>query len=342
MQQKTNKLNACIPILMISCLASNAYAINPIPKEDGISGFINLGVGGIQVESNMLAEAPFGDLGSDRISNLTDSADEESNPMPIVNFELAYTWADSRTQVFIGNQLEDFLRFDFDTRLGVRQEIGAIGTLGLSFTNTSINTETWEDPYDTTGKRSKTDRSSKGARIELDRILGSNFEVRFSSREVEIDDELSGNSLGSLTAAEIAMLDREGDTKQVDIAYAFDLGDKGILVPRLSAIDYDRDGDAMTNDGVLMELSYAVKQGRLRYVTNVSYGSFDFDDINPIYGVKDEVDRAAVSFNVFWADAFGLKGWSGNAGFAFYQEDHDIDFYDAEVKLVNFTLLHQF
>ncbi len=116
--------------------------------------------------------------------------------IPVIGLELAYTFASTRTQIFLGNQLEDYIRFDFSTRAGVRQEIGKAGIIGASFLQTPLATEVWEDPFLTGSERSETDRTSDGYRLIWDNIYGTGLELRYSAREVDIDRERSGESLG--------------------------------------------------------------------------------------------------------------------------------------------------
>ncbi len=330
----------CSSIMLMST-SSTAIAMDAIPKETGVSGFINLGVMGMSVETNMLSKTPLNDLGKENINSLTDTPDSKSSAIPLVNFELSYTWAESRTQIFIGNRLEDFLRFDFATNLGVRQGAGRAGVFGLAAISTPLKTKVWRDPYQINVKREDTDRTSEGFRISWDKILGSQLEIRASTRDVEIDDELSGTAEG-LSAAERALLNREGKTKSFDISYKFTVGGDNRLVPRLTYIDYDRDGRAMANDGAQLELSYIIKADALRYVTNLTFGNFEYDEVNPIYSEKDETDRLGFTFTVFWEDIFGLKDWSGNAGVVWFEDDNKIDFYDTKVGAISIGMLTRF
>ncbi len=92
--------------------ATPAFSIQPIPQDSGFSGFINFGAGAITAKSNMIAGNDLANIGKKRIDSLTDSPDSESDVILILNGELAYTFASTRTQVFIGNTLEDFVRFE--------------------------------------------------------------------------------------------------------------------------------------------------------------------------------------------------------------------------------------
>jgi hypothetical protein len=99
---------------------SAAHAVSPIPEETGFSGFVNLGVGGARVKSNTLAKILGNDIGDDSINSLTKSPGEQNTQVPAVAFELSYTFG-TGTQIFVGQLLEDYVRFDSSTRGGVRQ-----------------------------------------------------------------------------------------------------------------------------------------------------------------------------------------------------------------------------
>ena len=104
-------------------IATSGLSMTPIPEESGISGFINIGAGGITAKTNMIAGIDFIDVGKKRIDSLTDSPDSESSVLPVINGELAYTFDSTRTQLFIGTLFEDFIRFQGATLAGIRQEL---------------------------------------------------------------------------------------------------------------------------------------------------------------------------------------------------------------------------
>jgi len=329
-------------IFLIS-ISSTALAIEPIPEDTGISGFINPGIFGATVKSNMLAEMPLVDIGAETITSLTDEPGSEGFLLPSVSYELAYTWAQSRTQLYIGNQLEDFLRFDLTTNVGVRKEFGRAGIFAVEAISSSFTTRVWSDPYATNVKRDSTSKTVSGARIIWDQILGSAAEIRVSSVTQEVDNETSGTALG-LTVAERDSLNREGDVNRIDIQYAFPVGN-GLFVPRLKFTDYDLDGEAMAHDGTVLELSYATKIGALSSVTNLNFGKKEYDVINPVPafgGIKDEADLLGFNTTILWGNIFGLKDWMGNASFIFVTQDHDIDFYDTQITAIRFGALHKF
>ena len=329
-------------------IASPVLAVEKVAEEPGISGFFMLGAGALSVESNTLATAVDGnvDLGDDTIGDLDDDADSESGVIPLVNLSLTYTFENRATELFFGNSLEDFLRFDFSTTLGVRHQTENLGIFEVASLSTPIATEVWEDPYLTDASREETDRTSDGFRLHWGSILDSHFDLRVSSREIDIDKERSGDSLvaaGDITASEQELLDRNGDVNVASIIYNRRIDEGRFLIVTGNSIDYDLDGDAMSQDGFTMQLTYGTRlDSRKRLVTNFELGSFDFDKRNPVFDEKNSRDVASLTMTLFLEDPFGFKDWISNTGFVYGQSDHDIDFYDTQVAMINFGMLRRF
>lgn len=131
----------------------------------------------------------------------------------------------------IGNLLEDYLRLDFTTQAGIRQELPDGSILGAGYVFNAIPTEVWEDPYVAGRRRKKTDRRASGLRFTYDKILRTNLQVEFTWRKTNVDDELSGRTYLGLPADQAERLDRESNQYQLEVLYAFKFGEKHFLVP---------------------------------------------------------------------------------------------------------------
>ncbi len=320
--------------VVLSLYATMAFAIEPIPKESGFGGFVSLGVGGNRIKNNMIAGNVFADVGKDRIRSLAQSPDSESTAMPSIGFELKYTFADTGTQLYLGNALEDMLRFDLTTQLGVRQDLEDYGIVAAAFVFNGIATEVWKDPYNTTQKRKETDRTANGVRFIWDKIMGSDLQIQYTARKIEIDKERSGVSLG-LTNAETKLLRREGDFGQAEILYRFKLADKQILIPSFVYTKDDLDGDAMSSDTYDFQLTYSFTRNKFNLIANGFVGRSECDEKNPIFSKKQEDDRYGGAVRVSYRQPFGWQPF-GNETFnvwgsvAFYRSDANINFYEQE------------
>ncbi|MEE4144923.1 MAG: DUF2860 family protein [Halieaceae bacterium] len=317
-----------------------------IPEKSGFSGYVNLGVGGISVKSNMMASIINGkvDLGDKQIDNLADSPNSsEGGAIPAVNFELSYTFASTRTQVHFGNLLENYLSMEMNTLAGIRQDIGNAGNIGASVQTTVIDTQVWSDPYLTDARRKDTDRTAQGFNVYWQQIMRSGLELKYSTTEIDIDKERSGDSL-ALSTAQRKLLDRNGDVNRYTMSYEFASDDKHhIVTPSLAYVDRDLDGQAMANDGGVASLNYIYQHNNhWRYVLNATYGDYDYKETNPIYAKQDSANSYGISGTVFYTEPFGWKDWSFNATAGYYEEDNDIDFYDTEVGVVVFAMFRKF
>ena len=324
-----------------------AYAIEPIPDESGLSGFLSLGAAYNSAKTNMIAGNSFGDVGNSAVDSLTNSPDSNKSGSVNFNFDLRYTFASPRTQLFVGNSLENALRYDFATQLGVAQELPGKNLVAASLLFSSIPTEVWRDPYVLYFEREETDRKSTGIRLAWDRILGSELQLQYSYRKIELDDEYSGIFLG-LSPSERDLLDREGKVHKAETLYRFFFDSKKhTLIPAVIYTDLDLDGDAMANDGLDFQLSYGYNSDNYSLVVNVLIGYEDYDKVNPIYFKKRDEDHYGAGLIGFYHNPFG---WSA-PGFKrtslyfktdYLNSDSNIDFYDTEIFSVGTGLFFRF
>jgi hypothetical protein len=323
--------------------AAPAYSILPIPQDSGFSGFINLGAGAITAKSNTIAGNNLATIGKERIDSLTESPDSENEVIPLINGELAYTFASTRTQLYLGNSLEDFIRFETATLAGVRQELPDKSIVALSYVFSAIRTEVWADPYVVGQDRTETDRTSSGLRLGYDKILGSDFEIQFTWRSIDLDDERSGLTQLGLPPDQAKLLNREGDSYEFEVIYPFRFKQgKHILAPAFSYRRLGLDGEAMANDRYQGQLTYAYMGEKFSIAGNLILGIADADEINPIYLEKREDDIYGVSLSVFYRKFLDVQGLSLVGTAAYFRSDSNIDFYDTTIGLLGLSVLYRF
>jgi hypothetical protein len=334
------KRNVAVSILFVVILmmtANPAGALDPIPNQAGFSGFIRPGVGYLDIETNMVAEFAGFELSSDPISSLTESNDSESTGIFLMPFNVAYTFGNLGTQVFLGTQLTDLARFDLTQQLGVKQKIGGLGLLQVGFVRSGIATEVWEDPYLVGLERSTTDRDLTGAQVVWGKIFGSDLELTLSFRSIDIDDEKSGQSVTpALSPAQLSLLERDGDQKSIEALYLFKLGGDHFLAPSVRFLVDDRDGDARANDAYSFKLTYSYLAQPCTVLLNGSIGKAEYDEVNPIFGKEQEDDLLGADLQILYTNPWGWTlGGSKPMRFfvsgGFLERDADIDFYDEKV-----------
>jgi hypothetical protein len=329
----------CVLILY----TSTSFALEPIPEESGISGFVTFGAGVFSIKSNMIAGSGLSDFGKENIDSIFDKpGDAKTKVLPVLVGELRYTFAQSRTQVFLGNRFEDFLRFDFTTALGVRQELPDSSTLGVGFVF-GLPTRVWEDPYVENRDRDKTDRSSPGARIIWDEILESNFQLEFVYQNIDIHKELSGRTQLNLPQSEAGRLDRDGNRYRAELLYRFFLGERRHrFIPALRYVRDDLDGDAMSNNRYALQLTYGYDGEKFAVVANANFAHSEHDKENPIYDKTQKDDSVGLGLTGFYKKPFGAKKWSV-VGSVFGNKSYsNIDFYESEAFGVAIAAFYRF
>jgi opacity protein-like surface antigen len=316
--------------------ANVVFALDPIPKQPGFSGYVQPGLGYLSIKSNMVAKVLSFDLSDQKISNLNDEPDSQSTMLFSLPFKLAYTFQGGRTQVFLGTEVGDLLSFDTAQQLAIKQDVGSLGVMqaGLLF---SGSTRVWKDPYVTGQNRDDTDRKNMGAQFTWDKMFGSNLELEYSIRKIDIGSEKSGEFLG-LSNSDQDRLDRNGVVHQVSAAYQFTFAEKHRLTPEIALSYADLDGEAMANTGVDLKLNYTYLGDPVTLVLNGSIGQADYDKSNPIYGKTRDDDRYGVSATVYYKNPWGWKLF-GSEPMQFYVTgaysltDSNIDFYTQEALL---------
>lgn len=327
-------------VFIVAVLLSSASVeaeIIKIPTHSGFSGFIMGGVGAVQYQSNMY-KGPHDD--NEMHNGLLNTPESYSSMTPIIGADIRYTFSETRTQLFLGNLIQDAVRFDFTQQLGVRQQIGNNGIIAIGYVFPLKPTETWSDPY-AQGHRHETDINSGGARLAWDQIWGTSFNAAYTVRQFDIDDERSGATL-VLSNAERDMLDRNGINNEFVLSYDFILRSNHILRPEFTYSKGRFDGSAMSYEKTQAQLSYGYNNSQWSLVSNMYLGRMSHDEINPVFGRKADSDECGINATLFWHHLFNVKGLNGLISAAYSKSDSDISFYDAYISRFNTGLIYHF
>jgi hypothetical protein len=337
---------AALAVLMVLGVGS-AAALDPIPQKSGFTGFIRPGVGYLSFKSNLVASFLGYDLSDEKIDSITDKPDSQGSGIVLVPFSIEYTFASTRTQLFLGTDLTDLIRFDMSQQFGVKQGIGSWGILQGGVLFSGIPAKVWRDPYVEGVDRSDTDRDSMGARLVWDRIFGSGLQVQYTYRKIDIDDEKSGQFLvnrGDITAGQAKLLERDGKRHVADILYRFDFGKHHTLAPAFIYSYNDIDGDAMKNDTYDLQLTYGYLGDPFVFTGNIFIGQAEYDEDNPIYNKDQEDDRYGIQGTLYYRNPwnwglFSSKPMNFYIGGAYVKTDSNIDFYDQEAIMTTAGVL---
>ena len=329
-----------ISLLGLSLLAANsAHAdLGRIPKESGWSGFLLGGINVVNYESSFYS----GDDDHSTLSGLT-SPESSSAVTPLINADIRYTFADTRTQIFLGNLIQDAIRFDFTQQLGLRQGLGDKGIVAGSLVFSAMPTEQWSDPFAVGVARSSTDINSTGVRASWDNIWGSNFNGSLTTRNIDVDEERSGQQYDAIYHTSYASaLDRNGKIHALELSYQWRFAPGQLLEPALIYRDADLDGSAQRYQQSGVQLTYAKRGPQWSFVSNLYLGQSNYDKANPLFNQYADADEFAMNTIFFWHNLFGVSALSATASAAYANASSDIAFYDSRATRFSTGLLYNF
>jgi hypothetical protein len=321
--------------------ATPSQAAPSITHQSGWSGQINIGAGFGQSETNMLASLSSIDLGAERIDTLNEDAGSEDIGFPVLQFDLNYTLGETQTQFYLRNQPSPYVALDMEVLGGIRQQVTGIGIIDVALSSTTVPADVWKDPYLVGTNRGDTERTTTGLHIAWRNIMDTALSFEFSSKELEIDDEDSGESL-ALSGRDRRLLERTGEVYRFNVEYALKIGENQRLVPAVSWLDYDLDGAAMAEDGAALRLSHHYQRNRWRIVSGIEYRGLESAEDNPIYGDSADKDVLSLGITAFYERPFGLENWTANVRASWYDADSDIDFYDESLAAFSLGMLYRF
>ena len=334
------KLRFCTLALLLILAASPIAAQDHIPETSGFSGFAMLGGTYFGVASNFLVGGKpivLNEVGDALIPSIFAGPSTNTSPGLAGGGEVNYTFSSSRTQIFLGNRLEDLLRLDLVFGLGVRQQIGKAGILAGSVLYTPAELEFWVDPYIQGEVRQATEMTLPGYRLRWSEVFGTGLELTLTDRFYEFDQEASGAwlaSQGQLDPSLLPLLDRNGDILRFQALYRIDAG-RHRFEPALRLVDDRHDGKAMANDGYSVQLTYLWRSPKVILDVNVLYGSRTGKAVNPIYLRRLDSDRWGAALTAFIpVRKYERSVLSVFVGGEYFRENTNIDFYDSAVNMV--------
>ena len=323
-------------VLLAALTAQPAMAQDDIPETSGFGGFVLVGAGYFNVESNLIVTgAPLvSDVGNAQIASIFDAPTSGSSGAVPFSAELNYTFAGTRTQLFFGNRLEDMLRLDVVFGIGVRQELPDKSILAASLLVTPAELKFWSDPYVEGEDRTPTALNWPGLRLRWARILKTGLEVTATARRYRHDEENSGDwliSQGRLTPQDQPLLNRDGDILELQALYRIDVK-RHRFEPTVRYIDDNHDGAAMANSGYSLQLTYLYLSPKVVLDANVLYGNRKGDAVHPVYGEALDADRWGAALTALIpVTLFNSRAWSVFVSGEVLRVKANIDFFDTRL-----------
>ena len=320
-------------ILFIICVcltAGLANAQEPLPRTSGFSGYLE--ILGAYISTNS-------QLNTDNDNRKTDSLDESGErvnkfrPLPLGL--IRYTFAEQRTQLFMGVLPENVAQGQFFVEAGARHILSnGTGLRASIIPLTPIEQKTWEDPFVIGQNRRRTDIDSYGFKLAAETILGSGLTVKYGWARQSIDDENSGTFLLSqpgtfLMPDDLDDLDRDAHFHRITTQYSIQIAPRMRLTPILRYTRSDADGDANSFHSLTPELSFIYFGNQLQASVNVSANTEWYDSEHPVFDKKRREFNPGLFAILGYKDPFGFKKFRIDWFNAFFKSNSNIDFYDS-------------
>lgn len=311
-------------MLVLFSMPGLAVAQDDEQAQGGFYGDIILGGGLVTGKPSQLEVTDDNEI----IDGLDERAESMSEAFPFIMAEVGYRFADTGTEISVGNQLGQ----TGEVALSVRQSLQDWGDLGITLGYACE--EVWENPYLVGVKRDDTKEITTSLGLTYENILGSGALLSIGSARIEVDDDLIG--------AIETDLDRDGEALKIGAGYVFTLNEKNILTPRIDYIDDNRDGDSHSSKNYRMSLNHTLSLGKLIFISNFSFGMSDFEKEHPIFNRTRDEKTYDVFEYVTYAEPFGWNGFSLNGLIAYSYVDSDIRFFESDLLVVGLGIGYNF
>jgi hypothetical protein len=296
------------------------------PKAGGFSFRLGAGTGYLVSDDQLRPND-----GNKRVRDLDDNANRYDAVIPLVNFDLRYTFADSGRQLYFGTPMSDEgppgLTLGGVLPLADGSQID-IGAFVVPFG------KVWEDPYLIDADRDETEKDTYGAKIDYSGILGTEFEAGYSLKRIDIDDDEIGRRFDDL--------ERTGWVHSLQLGYALPLGQGLKLVPSTEFTVGAIDGAANAYKGYRLKLGLRRfgPDGLFNLSASVGYQSYDED--HPLFDkARDDVTYAV--FGLYnRTNLFGHRPLFGTLIAGYSHRRSNIDFLEADTLISGLMLGYRF
>ncbi|MFM2641974.1 DUF2860 family protein [Vibrio chagasii] len=319
-------------------LAPNSYAA--LAPSEGFSGNMTFLSGFTANSSNL----EVGQSNHQSQTDLMSSGNTEAEGMVAVLGSVQYTFgALNHKQFFLGTSRDDIITGTLAFEIGYRQQVENGMVFDFSILPTLISGEVWDDPYAIDTNRTETDLTGNVVRMQLSRIMGSNFNLDVASGESDVKHENTGLKGLDLTEEERALLIRERKYFYLKSGYQYLLKDgSGILTPSINIFSSNSEGNALSFLSVGAEVNLAKRFGNHGLAFTINAAKRDYDKENPIFNKTREDKDFGVFVAYEYANIFNTKNWSLVSLLGAKTNTSNIDYYQSSQYIVSLGVDYKF
>lgn len=319
-------------------LASPSYAA--LAPSEGFSGNMTFLTGFTANSSNL-------DVGQSNHQSQTDlmsSGATEANGMVAILGSMQYTFgALNHKQIFLGTSRDDIITGTLAFEVGYRQQLESGMVIDFSILPTLISGEVWDDPYAVDSKREETDLTGNVVRMQLSKMMGTNFNIDMAFGESDVKKENTGLKGLDLTDEERALMTREREYFYLKSGYQYFLKDgSGILTPSINVFSSNSEGNALSFLSVGAEVNLAKRFGNHGLAFTINAAKRDYDKENPIFN-KTREDKDFGAFIAYeYANIFDAKNWSLVSLLGAKTTTSNIEYYQSSQYVVSVGVDYKF
>ncbi|MGF1712332.1 DUF2860 domain-containing protein [Vibrio kagoshimensis] len=326
--------------LAITLMIFAPQAVSALAPSQGITGNITFLTGFLADSNNLDVSQSYTQMQSD----LSVSGSTETSGMVGLLGSLKYTFGDSLDkQLFLGTSRDDVITGTLAFEVGYRQQLTDGTVVDVSFLPTLISGEVWDDPYAVDQKRKETDLSGNVVRMQLSKIMGSNFHIDMAAGESDVKNEQSGLKGLGLADEQRALMKRERKYYYFKTRYQHMLNNgAGLLTPSLNIFSSDSEGDALSFFSVGAEVSLAKRFNKHGIALTVNADNREYDAVNPIFNKKREDKDLGIFLAYEYSGVLGYKDWSVVSFIGAKSTDSNIEYYDYSQYIASVGLDYKF
>lgn len=215
--------------------------------------------------------------------------------------------------------------------------------IDFSILPTLISGEVWDDPYAVDSKREETDLTGNVVRMQLSKMMGTNFNIDMAFGESDVKKENTGLKGLDLTDEERALMTREREYFYLKSGYQYFLKDgSGILTPSINVFSSNSEGNALSFLSVGAEVNLAKRFGNHGLAFTINAAKRDYDKENPIFN-KTREDKDFGAFIAYeYANIFDAKNWSLVSLLGAKTTTSNIEYYQSSQYVVSVGVDYKF
>ncbi len=270
---------------------------------------------------------------SDGIKKITDNTKEGKAASTIKVFplfDLRYTFAESKTQVYFGIPLEGS---NLSVSLGVVQPTNGLGIVSTSVAQ-SIGKNVWGNPYEENVERSSTNVNYLTAAIKIKKLANTGLSISYSNTTVDVKNDEIGDIDSDLK--------RDGSINSLGATFIIGLDQTSIIVPGIDYTKGDFNGDSNSYTKTGVKLSYLKFSREYLFSFGTSASTSSYDKTHPIYDKTRNDIKLGCYAMLRFLQLFNEKSLHANVIMGSRVEDSNINFFDKKSVFAMATIGYSF